>query len=116
MDNPYIKSNLYANSEENHKNNKLEDTLENLRELYENPNSKTRITQHNQLKKIKMNGNINKKINQNSNFKRIDFNDKSNNSEIFSDYEKKLNKENLNVQKIINLKDYIMKLGKTIYL
>jgi len=59
-------------------------------------------------------GNINKINNQKSNFKRIDFDDKSNISEILADFEKKEKKihiENIKIQKIINLKDYIMKLG-----
>jgi len=59
-------------------------------------------------------GNINKINNQKSNFKRIDFDDKSNISEILADFEKKekkIHKENIKIQKIINLKDYIMKLG-----
>ena len=59
-------------------------------------------------------GNINKINNQKSNFKRIDFDDKSNISEILADFEKKekkIHNENIKIQKIIKLKDYIMKLG-----
>jgi hypothetical protein len=59
-------------------------------------------------------GNINKIHNQKSNFKRIDFDDKSNISIILEDFEKKekkIHKKNAKIQNIINLKDYIMKLG-----
>jgi hypothetical protein len=62
---------------------------------------------------MKNNEIVNKKKN---NFRRLNFNDNENQdfSECLIDLEKKekkLNKENLNIQNIINLKDSIMKLG-----
>lgn len=52
--------------------------------------------------------------NQKSNFKRLNFNENPNISDILADLEKKekkINKENANANNIINLRDYIMKLG-----
>lgn len=52
---------------------------------------------------------------QKTNFKRLNFQDNPNFSDILADLEKKekkINKENAKTQNIINLKEYIMKLGK----
>lgn len=112
-----LKSNIYANTEENHINDKLENSMENLKELYENPNSKTRVSQNKPIKNIKLSDYIKKNniaVNQKNNFRRLNFYDNQNISELLADIEKKekkLNKENASIQNIINLKDCIMKLG-----
>jgi len=109
--NSEFKSNLYANTEEN---NPGDNSLRNLKELYENPNSKTRLSQNQPLKNIKLMDNLNKNKNKKNNFRRLKFDENPNISDLLEELEKKekiLNKVNANTQNIINLKDCIMKLG-----
>jgi len=122
-DNSNLKSNVYANTEENHINDNYDNSMENLKELYENPNSKTRLSQYKPLKNIKISDYIKKNNNvinnQKNNFRRLNFHENQNFSELLADIEKKekkSNKENANIQNIINLKDCIMKLGSYKYI